>query len=528
MVQPTKSELIDSLDEGTEAFTIGQNTKPVNVLNAKVMSAFVDKFLQPFYDDPQPTPDFHMMMWSLISSDDSYVAVAAPRGHGKTTANTIAFTLANILFKSSDFIAIGSNTEKQAVDILDGIKLHIKYNPTIKAVWPDLILTVDTQKEIIGRVDETHYFKITVRSWTQQFRGMVWGVKRPNLVLLDDFESPEDVMSKEVRDKSYSKLATDILMCGSTYCRYRVYGTVLHEDSLLEKLLQSTTWKSLRFAAHNEDFTKILFPGKFSEKSLRAMMKGFDERGELDLYYREMLNTAVSMGDTLFKKHQFQRMVYEDDTGKDVDHWQRPMRFYVTIDFAISEKQRADYTVFLVFGLCEDGDIHVVHVERFRASAETPFRIQETFFNLLDQFHPEVFIAETEKIDKAIMPYLRLEMRKRRKYFNVMQIPSTQSKIQRSMGMVARMQARACYFNKDAYWYPTFEKELMQATPSGVKSAHDDQFDTFSMIGTYLDKYYNGPTEVELHDMEVMEYNNNIDEMMQEDGHDGIDETTGY
>lgn len=526
-----RSELVAHLDEEFAVFTLAESERKDNVIDERLMYSFTETFLFPFYDDPQPIPSFHTEMWKLYCSDYDKVAIAAPRGCGKTTANTEAFALANILFQVADFILIGSNTEIQALGILESIKVHILFNETIKATWPQLKLVRNTMQEIVGTTDGTHYFKVCVRSSTQQFRGIRWSVKRPNLVMLDDFESPEDIMQAEIRQKTFAKFATDILLCGSSYCRYRVTGTILHEDALLEKLLQSRAWKSLRFAAHNEDFSKILFPGKFTKEKLQALMKTYEDQGQLDLYYREMLNSPVAIGDTLFKESQFQPMIYIDEDGKEVDCWQKPMRFYVTIDFAISEKQKADYTVFLVFGLCEEGFIYVVHVERFRASADSPFKIQETFFDLYDQFRPECFIAETEKIDRAIMPYIRLEQRKRNKYFQVLQIPSTKSKIQRCMGMVARMQSRSVYFNTEAHWFPAFKKELLQATPAGVKSAHDDQFDTFGMVGTHINRYLEGPTETELRQQEDHDYNAEIDELMEADrdgSDDGRDSITGY
>lgn len=530
MAKFKKAALIASLEEDNSLYTLGQNQVPVNVLDGKVLCTFVDNFLLPFYDDPQPTPDFHQGMMDLYCSSDKKVAVAAPRGCGKTTSNTIAYTLANVLFHCADFIMIGSNTEEQAIKILDAIRLHLVFNSEIKSVWNRLSLTRDTQTEIIGTTDGEHYFKIQVKSSTQQFRGAVWGVKRPNLILLDDFESPEDVLSKEMREKIYNKFSTDILMCGSSYCRFRVTGTILHEDSLLEKLMQSKSWKSLRYAAHNPDFSKILFPGKFSKESLQEMMAEFDEQGKLDMYYREMLNLAVATGDTLFQEHQFQPMEYEDKDGKRIDRWQRHMEYFVTIDFAISEKQKADFTVFLVFGICSEGMIHIVHLVRFRASPETPMRIQDTFFEINEQFRPVCFIAETEKIDKAIMPYIRAEMVKRNRFFTVLQIPSSKSKVQRLMGIANRMTARTCYFNKEAYWFPEFKRELMQATPSGIKSAHDDQADTFGMISMFLDRYYTGMTDEEVVvRAEADDYYEQIEEQKETDGYqDGVCPVTGY
>lgn len=512
-------------------YAMGQTDKSSTKLTPQLVLGIIQEFLLPYYDDPQPIPGFHHDALAVVTSDARKVAIAAPRGHAKTTTLTIGYVIANLICQTADFIVLASNTEKQVIDILDAIKLHIKHNDILKKIFPEMKLVSDTKTEVIGTIDGEWYFKITTRSWTQQFRGLLWAQKRPNLVILDDFESPEDVLNKETREKAMSKLLTDIMFCMSSYGKIRVYGTVLHQDALLESILNDKSWASKRYAAHNADFTKILFPGKFTKEYFITLQETYAANGNLDLYYREMLNRATATGDTLFAKNQFQPMVFSGNEYREAyNKWNTPMRFYVTIDFAISEKQKADFTVFLVFGICAENNIYVVHLERFRASADTPTRIEDTFFDLYDKFHPEVFVAESEKIDKAIMPYIRQAMQRRNKFFRVLQIPSTASKIQRLYSLVPRMQARCVYFNREASWYEVFEHELMQATPAGIKARNDDQADTFGMIGTHIDKYLVGPTTEELEIIEIQEHNNRIDEQMIEDGaiSFGASEITGY
>ncbi len=57
-------------------------------------SCLVDKF-----DGSLKTPACHLEWWDLCCSPFKYVAIAAPRRHAKTSAITVTYTLAELLFR---------------------------------------------------------------------------------------------------------------------------------------------------------------------------------------------------------------------------------------------------------------------------------------------------------------------------------------------------------------------------------------------------------------------------------------------
>lgn len=508
-----------------EEVSMNQNKGPRINIDAQAMYGFVQEFLLETYDESAPIPDFHLDMWGEFCSPDQQVALAAPRRHAKTTAGSEAWGLAMLLFKCVDFAVIGSNVEGQAIGILGNMKMQIQHNDKLRLLYPNMRIIKDTQTDFICELDSDWQFRVVAKGWKQTFRGTKWGSKRPNLVLIDDFEDPEEVLSKEIREKMKAKFMSDIMLCGSRNCLFRVVGTILHEDSLLEGLLNSPSWRSKRYRAHNEDFTKILFPGMYNEEYFRRLMAQYAADGILDQYYREMLSTAIARGDTLFNEADFIPMTDDD--------FDKAMMIYVTIDFAISEKQKADFTVFLVFGICSQGYIYILHIEDFRMKAEQPLRIQETFFSINGVFEPEMFIAEAEKIDKAIKPYLHVEMASRARrgeknaYFQFESIPSTTSKVQRSTAMQARMSARHVRWNAQAEWFGRAKHQIMQATPAGVKAKHDDIFDAFSMIGAVMDKFYHGMSKEEIEEEEIQAYEEELEGILTEYG-EMMDTETGY
>ena len=59
-------------------------------LTSEVIEGFSNACLVKNYDSATKTPEFHRELWSLCCHKDKFVAIAAPRGHGKSTAVTYA------------------------------------------------------------------------------------------------------------------------------------------------------------------------------------------------------------------------------------------------------------------------------------------------------------------------------------------------------------------------------------------------------------------------------------------------------
>ena len=175
---------------------------------------------------------------------------------------------------------------------------------------------------------------------------------------------------------------------------------------------------------------------------------------------------------------------------------------HLEVQLMSSEKEKADCTAFCVAGVDEDNNMYLVDVRKGRWDS---LRIIDEMMSIQERYKPELFTVETEKIDKAIGPFLNQRMIKDRLYINLFRVPSSKSKLTRARGMQARMKAGGVYFDKESDWYPDFEAELLQATESGFSGAHDDQFDSFGLFGTMLDRMKEGMTQEEVADEEFEE-----------------------
>ena len=119
------------------------------LINAKVIDGFTRSFLAAKYDNPKPIPQFHMEMWDLCCSDNSKVALAAPREHAKSTAITHAYILAMMLLRVKDCCLVVSDTESQASGFLVSIKAELEGNDALRAKFGIQELLKDTETNII-------------------------------------------------------------------------------------------------------------------------------------------------------------------------------------------------------------------------------------------------------------------------------------------------------------------------------------------------------------------------------------------
>jgi predicted phage terminase large subunit-like protein len=317
-------------------------------------------------------------------------------------------------------------------------------------------------------------------------------------------ENDELVMNKERRDKMRRWFKGALLPCRSDKGVVRIVGTILHMDSLLERLMPrendrqtkqeglktSSTkkgmWKAVKFKAHNKDFTELLWPEKKSAREFQMLYQEAVSDGTVDIYSQEYLNYPIDEASSYFKKGDFLKITEEDE--------KLPLNYYIAADLAISEAERADFSVFMVAGVDENKIIHVKNVIRDRLDGR---EIVDLLLTLQRTYEPEAVGIEEMQVSKAIGPFLREEMVKTNTYLSLIPLKHQgKDKIMRSRSIQARMRAHGVRFDTSADWFSSFEDECL-TFPRGK---HDDQVDTFAYLGMMLDKIIEAPTKEEMED----------------------------
>ena len=184
------------------------------------------------------------------------LAVAAPRGHAKSTLVSLAFALWSICYRLESFIILLSNTAGQAENLLDAVKSDLEQNGLLQTDFPMACELPGlkpgpprwTQSEIITR----NGIRITALGAGQNIRGRRHNEHRPGLIVLDDAEDQEGVRSADQRDKLRDWFFKCVLKAGDRRTNVVVIGTIMHYDSLLAGLTdgrKSPGWWGRKYQA---------------------------------------------------------------------------------------------------------------------------------------------------------------------------------------------------------------------------------------------------------------------------------------
>lgn len=477
-------------------------------LNSDVVAGFVGSVLASRFDGQAASPPFHKECWDLCCSDEKYIAIAAPRGHAKSTAITHGYGLATLLFRERKFMLLVSDTESQASMFLGMMKQELQDNHELIELFGlykndkgFVQFDKDSETDIVVRFQDGHRFRIIAKGAEQKLRGLIWDGSRPDIILCDDMENDELVMNKERRDKMRKWFNGALVPSLADRGIIRMVGTILHSDSLLErfmpnpsdKLTYSTPlkqwssrklmWKTVKYRAHNPDFTSLLWPQKKTAEQFKVLYEEAKREGTTDTYSREYLNYPIDETISFFKRADF--------IGLNEDDKKKKLNYYIAVDLAISEEDQADYSVFVVAGMDEDRVLHVVDVIRERLDGRD---IVDTLIHLQRTYNPNAVGIEDMQVSKSIGPFLNESMVASGTFLSLIKLKhGGKDKVTRARSIQARMRAHGVVFDKEADWFFPFEQELL-TFPRGK---HDDQVDAFAYIGLMLDFLIEAPTAQE-------------------------------
>ncbi len=461
------------------------------VLDAQMIEGFVEHFLLERFHEKQPIADCHRDWWTLCCDLDPHIAFAAPRGHAKSTAVNHAYGLGAALFRAHPFQLKVSKTYALACEKIEQAKQEILTNEKIRVIFEIDDVIRDRENDFIVAMKDGYKFRMMALGMNQATRGLSWGTMRPTLILGDDMEDDEEVMSKDRRAKSMRWIMNTLLPMGGDATQIRIFGTILHNDSALVRLCK--LWKSKIWEACDDKVSEasILWPAKFSRERLLQIKGDYVKEQNLIGFNMEYRNIATDTTSGFFKPEDFRPIQPEDEKKK--------MIYYVGMDFAITEEQRSDSTVMVVAGLDSEGFLYIVDVVRGQWADGN--EIIDEMFVLERAYRPEEWFVEEGVIRKALGAALELRMRAeddgRGLYLNLtLMSHGGRSKRSRASNIQARIRGKGVKFHREASWFPYFEDELLQFD----RGKHDDQVDAIAYLGIGLSRMVTPLTEKEEED----------------------------
>lgn len=175
------------------------------------------------------------------------LALAAPRGEAKSTIVSFAFIIWCIVYEHKHNIIQIMDSFEQSAENLEGIKSELTANPRLLMDFPDA--TGQGRQWQVSKIITANNKKVEAFGSGKKIRGKRHGKYRPDLVVGDDLENDENVQKPEQRDKLEKWLQKAVKKLGGAGKKIDIVivGTVLHYDSLLNRILNHPRWMSRRF-----------------------------------------------------------------------------------------------------------------------------------------------------------------------------------------------------------------------------------------------------------------------------------------
>jgi len=179
------------------------------------------------------------VLMDMSKKRDGLFALAAPRGHAKSTMVSFLYVIWSICYSKEHFILILSATANQAEKLLSNISTALETNKLLVEDFPEVfdpkekVKTKWTQEEIVM----PNNIMVAARSVGQDFRGIKHNQYRPTLVILDDVDGDKNTYNTASREKVFSWFTSTALKAkDAKVANIVAVGTLFHIDSLLSRL----------------------------------------------------------------------------------------------------------------------------------------------------------------------------------------------------------------------------------------------------------------------------------------------------
>ncbi len=469
------------------------------------------------------TPLIHLKMMDTVFNDEQMCAIMVFRGSGKTTV----FAEYLILFIAAfgylpgfgdvDFILYVTDSIENGVrNLRRNVEFRYDNSKFLQRLIPNQRIELIDDRDVSYGMDEMDTavkagVRFTdVRLELRNYKGKTivvrgYGVstgvrgtkefgKRPTVAILDDLLSDDDARSetviRNVNDIIYK--AVDKALHPTN--RKIIYlGTPFNARDPLYVAIESGAWKAdvfpvcERFPASKKDF-RGAWEDRFTYASIRKSHDTAVKVGNISAFYQEMMLRIHSDEDQMIDPKTIDRVVYAEEMVNKKDY-----NFYITTDFATSEKEHADFSVMVVWK--HDNKGHLVIVDAYLKKSRMKGNI-DAMFDLVAKYNPQLVGIEISGQQGGFIDWIQMEMRRRGEYFvlakqkgrehtNDLGIKPNKNKILRLEAMLSlfnRGQISICEEVIDSAYGRELFQELELATPRGFLSKHDDAVDGMTQL----------------------------------------------
>lgn len=465
----------------------------------------------------RPSPEFHRELdaiwqqgvlkgrYPLTAADTKTIsrlpgvrrAVAAPRGHAKSTNLTFKGTMHSTLYGYKHYPIIISDSSEQAEGFLDNIRVEFEENTAILEDFGPLAGSVWRSNVLVTKTN----IKIEAIGSGKKIRGRKHRNWRPDLIILDDVENDENVRTPEQRKKLKDWFDKAVSKCGDDYTDIVYIGTLLHYDSLLAKTLANPAYRSIKYKAvirfsQADDlwqqwetiFTDLSNDDReadalaFFQAHKTAMLEGTQVLWEEKLSYYDLMVMRVSEGEASFNSEEQNEPINPDDclfmeewfdyyNEAEVNFGDPAFDFFGFIDPSLGKTKRSDFSAIVTLAkhrssgymYVVDADIERRHPDRIIADVLAKERWLRASFG----HGYRKLGAETNQFQWFLKEELAKASAKAGLYLPIEEVQQTSDKVMRIQTLQPDVKNKYIKFNRR-------HKRLLEQLTQFPMGAHDD------------------------------------------------------
>jgi len=379
-----------------------------------------------------PWSALHNQIFDLVDSGHKKIAIAAPRGIGKTT---VARCLAqkSIVFRDLNFICYVSKSATFAEMQTENIKRELLSNNEVKGLFGSVkVNDASDIDESFSKSSWTAYGKTLIlpRGAGQQIRGLNWSGNRPQLIIIDDLEDKKEVKNPDNRSFLKSWFYSDLMKSVNRYLNdWRVVyiDTIKHEDSLLQNLIDADDWASLNLSLVDENFESLV-PDYMTTEEILADKDAHEKAGMLDTFYMEYCNMPISTEDAVFKPEYINH--YSETDAKFQSRLNLgKIETVLLADPAKTVKMHSAESA--VVGVGIDAEAGRYYVRDVSAGKFYPDEFYDNIFNMAARLDAKTLGVEVTSLNEFIVQPLKNEMHKRGEFLTLLELNAVRKKEER-------------------------------------------------------------------------------------------------
>jgi len=450
------------------------------------------------------SPEIHFRLADRYFGKEKKVVIESFRGSAKSTLMEWYVIYAAVLgkvhnFGTLNFIAfVGDSAENGVKSFFRNVATKLDRS-TFLQKFISIKRKTDSEMELVNK--EGKELLIKGYGMKTNIRGVRYRGYRPDIVILDDVTTNEamtsDVIQQTINDNFYKAIIPALHPT-----KYKIFfiGTPISEKDILHQLNSNHTWTvhkfplCEKFPCKKEEF-KGNWEDRFPYEAVKEKYDMYKASGELQSFYQEYMLELTDLSTLIVTEEDYR---WFDPSG--VLGMKNNYNFYITTDFATSQKASADFSTIGIWAINSKGDWMLVDGQCKRQ--EMPTNIDD-LFRYAQKYKPMAVGIEVSGQQGGFLNWVENEMINRNIFFtlaskigsNTPGIRPTSDKLQRFVtGVAARFKQGKIWFPKPKSIENTnlnleelveeLISELSKLTlAGGVKSLkHDDALDLLNQL----------------------------------------------